>query len=289
MFMLTTDAGSIRSATTGSNRGMNRAARRLASELLCLAIALAAFFFCGCSGPEDEAAKPEPDPLEVEQPAIDPNSLTLEALAYTVGGREQSGILCRYPGLLRAPVLIALHDDQGFDAWFLKRIENYARLNPGIVVVAPDLRALPESADDALITQHIKAATDAAIARVGYSRQPRIGAIGWGTGGAHAVLAGRMLDLSLVIVCYGKLEGDEEALFDLREPVRGIYGQQDEVVPLTEVVAFRERMSRLAGDFEAQVWQEEGHGFLRNPVDPTNAREAENEIVFWIDRYLIMP
>ena len=260
------------------------------AHLLIVLLGLILVFGPGCkSAPEeDDAATIAPDPLELEQPEIDPNSLALEALAYTVRGEEQSGILCRYPGLIRAPVLIMLHDELGFDAWFLKRAENYARLNPGVVVVAPDLRDLPADAPAEVVAENIRAATDAAIERVGYRSQPRIGAIGWSTGGVHALTAGRLLDLDLVIICYGRLSGTEEELFDLREPVRGIFGQQDEVVPLTQVVDFRERMARLAGDFEAQVWQEEGHGFLRTPVDATNAREAEDEIIFWIDRYLIM-
>ncbi|MFW5653722.1 MAG: dienelactone hydrolase family protein [Planctomycetota bacterium] len=244
----------------------------------------------GCSGPEEaEPEEVEPlDPLEVVQPEIDPNSLTIEGIEYNAGGRRYSGILSRYPGLLRAPVLIALHDEYGFDAWFLKRIENYARLNPGVVVVAPDFRDWPDTRSEEALVENIRSAVNAAIEVVGYSEQPRIGVIGWSIGGTRAVIAGRYLDLDLVITCYGRLPFSEEELFDLREPVRGVYGQDDEKVPMTHVVNFGDRMSRLAGDFEAQVWQDEGHMFLRDPNEPSNAREAEDEIIFWIDRFLIM-
>jgi dienelactone hydrolase len=253
--------------------------------LLIPAMVLMTLTGVSCSNEKDEegeALKP------AVQPPIDPESLETVLLEYEVDGVERTGRLVYYPDLIRAPILIMMHDERGFDEWFMNRAERYARIKPGCVVVCPDLSGISTSARDKVVTDNVDAATREAMQIVRYVDQPRMGVIGWSTGATHALTCARKLDLSMAILCYGELIPREEALLHVREPVLGIYGGKDPDLPMTEIVAFRNAMENLAGSFTANVWEDEGAEFMRSPADPENANEADWEIIEWIDRYLMM-
>ena len=95
------------------------------------------------------------------------------------------------------------------------------------------------------------------------------------------------MDLEALVICYGDLITSPEALQKVREPVLGIFGRLDEQVPVATAEAFQKIMEQMGGRFEGNIWGKEGHGFMRHPVDPNDAREADIEIINWLDTYFV--
>ena len=97
-----------------------------------------------------------------------------------------------------------------------------------------------------------------------YTFAPRIGAVGWDLGGRWALQAALMYpqDLDAVAVIYGTVELDEELLSTLRMPVLGIFGENDESIPIADVREFRATLIRLGTGGEVRIYSGAQHGFF---------------------------
>lgn len=278
---------------SGSRHGM-RGMTLLAATSLAFAILIVS---AGCKKkpprPEQKTAEEQPPPEP--KPSVllpDPRNtvpatgeIRPVALIYSVGSRRMLGHLVRYENPGSAPILVLLHDEHGIDAWLRQRADAYARL--GYIVLCPDLSDLINDTFDQPVIDNVSAAI--AATEVELKRKPvgRLAAIGWGKGGEQALTLARNMDLEALVICYGDLIATPEALQKVREPVLGIFGRLDDVVPVAEVEAFQKLMMQMGGRFEGNIWADEGHGFMRMPNDPTNAREADLEIISWLDTYFV--
>ncbi len=237
----------------------------------------------------EEGTKPEPKPSVLlpdprhSVPAT--GDMAQVSLIYSVGSRRMLGHLVRYANPGTAPILLLLHDEKGIDDWLRQRAEAYARL--GYIVLCPDLSELMNETFDQPVIDNIMAAI--AETENQLQRQPvgRYAAIGWGHGGEQALTMARYMDLDALVICYGNLITAPEALQKVREPILGIFGRLDDQVPSAGVEAFQKIMEQMGGRFEGNIWGKEGHGFMRNPVDPNDAREADLEIINWLDTYFV--
>ncbi len=229
----------------------------------------------GCKS-QPRADEPVPEPVR---------ALVDIPLEYTVGETQCRGQLFYLTNLERAPMILLLADERGIDEWIAQRGRQYAQM--GYVVVCPDMRSLGSDARDADVRNHLEAALQRGRDSVRYAAEPRVGVLGWGLGGTHALTAVRTMDLTTAVICYGQLLTRPEALYDVEEPVLGIFGAADPVIPQTALVAFKEAMDQLGGRCEINIWQGEAHDFMRFPADPSNAHEAQVLITRWMDERLI--
>lgn len=233
------------------------------------------------TGPKDDGSD------ETEQPAEPPPVFLSSELTYKADGNPRKGLIAYWSNTEARPALLLLPDSRGLDGWFRSQVDKYARM--GYIVIVPDLTGLSEQSWDKDVVAELSASNAAAMQIVGPGPAVKTGVMGFGSGGTHALTAARYMNLDAVVICYGTLLAREEGLMEVEEPVLGIYGGSDERIPMTQIVAFQEAMQRVGGRFEGQVWQNEGHGFLRSPRDASAVREAEFAIVGWLDRYLLPP
>ncbi len=263
----------------------------------CLAIALVAAP-TGCGNkkpPKDEPTPGEEAPTPEPKPSVllpDPRNrvpasgeITQGLLLYSVGTSRMLGHLVRYENPGTAPILLLLHDEKGIDDWLKQRAEAYARL--GYIVLCPDMSELMNETFDQPVIDNVSAAIAEAERQLGRKPVGRLAAIGWGRGGSQALTLARYMDLEAIVICYGQLVVMPEALEKVREPILGIFGRLDTELPAEKVEEFQKVMQQMGGRFEGNIWSDEGHGFMRTPNDPTNAREADLAIINWLDTYFV--
>src|SRR5690606_31107482 len=140
---------------------------------------------------------------------------------YEVGGETRQGHLAWWNNLTSAPLLLLLHDKEGIDGWIRGRANGFARM--GYVVVVPDMTGLDARSRDQEVIDHLDAVVAEAGRRVGYTTPPRIGVVGYGLGGVHALTAARYKDLAAAVLVGSPLLTREEALLRVNEPLLGIF------------------------------------------------------------------
>lgn len=119
----------------------------------------------------------------------------------------------------------------------------------------------------------------------------QVGSIGWCLGGGLSLrLALDMPEaLEAVVVYYGRLVTDPEALAPLRAPLLGIFGGQDRGIPLETVREFETRLEALGKDAEIVVYEEADHAFA-NPsgtrYQPEAAEDAWRRTLAFLDEHL---
>jgi len=111
-----------------------------------------------------------------------------------------------------------------------------------------------------------------------YALAPRIAAVGWHLGGTwsleSALESGDRLDA--VVMYYGQVVNDEARLKELDSPLLGIFAENDQVVPLRAVTAFRNSLRDLRKRADVYVYSDVGHGFA-NPARPGYSAAAAEE------------
>ncbi|MFW6079802.1 MAG: dienelactone hydrolase family protein, partial [Gemmatimonadota bacterium] len=204
-----------------------------------------------------------------------------------------------------APVILVVHEIYGLTAWIRSVADRLAE--HGFIAVAPDLltgRDVPSAdsgdperdaavreiraldADD--VHRRLSAVADWGMARP--AAAPTYGIIGFCWGGstsfAHATLAP---ELGASVVYYGA-SPEAAALENVRAPVLGLYGGDDERVNAT-IPAADSAMRALGRTYETHIFEGAGHGFLRQQDgrEGANMRASEQawpETVRWLRTHL---
>jgi carboxymethylenebutenolidase len=212
-----------------------------------------------------------------------------------------------YPERLEnAPVVVAIHDNQGMSNWIRGVADQLAA--DGFLAIAPDMltmldvpRRADGESDPAGVRERIgrvdQATRDRYIEAVGEwgTRQPgatpTYGVMGFCWGGAtvfaHAVAAPERL--GAVVVFYGPSPASE-ALARVRAPILGLYGEDDARVNST-VPAAAAALESAGRTFEAHTFAGAGHGFTRSQEARDGAnlaavREAWPLTVSWFRTHL---
>jgi carboxymethylenebutenolidase len=176
-----------------------------------------------------------------------------------------------------APVVLVVHEIFGLSHWIRSVADQLAA--DGFIAIAPDLlttRGIPAAADGAPDAETARREIQTlnrddihrqllAVAEYGMSlpaAQRRYGIVGFCWGGTvafeHAI---RSPALGASVVYYGS-SPDASGMGEIRAPVLGLYGENDERVNAT-IPPAREAMQRLNRRFEHDVYAGAGHGFLR--------------------------
>ncbi len=110
-------------------------------------------------------------------------------------------------------------------------------------------------------------------------KAPKIGTIGWCFGGGWSLNTALMLPnkIDATIIYYGRLETDPEKLKVLSMPILGIFGAEDQGIPLDMVKAFESALETLGKDVSIHVYEGADHAFA-NPsgthYEPDAAQDA---------------
>jgi carboxymethylenebutenolidase len=202
------------------------------------------------------------------------------------------------PVLLPAPALLILHDADGPTPFYASLARRAAAA--GFVALLPDLyfRVDPRVARDPMAAAQLDygQTMEALGASVDWLRtraevaHPRLGTVGFSLGGTLVLdLAAERADLATATFYgfpSGRLRGADTTPMQLvdriRGPLIGFFGEQDEVVPTTEVRRLEEALRDQGVEVDFVVYPDVGHHFVAgSKLDPgqptvayTRARES---------------
>lgn len=120
---------------------------------------------------------------------------------------------------------------------------------------------------------------------------PAIGSLGWCFGGGLSLRTALLHPdgLDAAVIYYGRVTTDEDELAPLEMPILGIFGGEDESIPLETVGEFEATLERLDKSVEIVVYPDAGHAFA-NPsgtsYDAEAAADAWSRTLRFFDRYL---
>lgn len=103
---------------------------------------------------------------------------------------------------------------------------------------------------------------------------PKIASLGWCFGGGQSLqlaLSGEPLDAT--VIYYGRLTADRDKLKNIRWPVLGIFGDQDQSITVQSVRDFEKALEEVGAVKEVYIYPGVGHAF----ANPTGMNYAPEE------------
>jgi carboxymethylenebutenolidase len=188
---------------------------------------------------------------------------------------EQPG---KYPGV------VMIHENRGLRPEIKATADQLAR--EGYLVLAVDLyngqvvetqeeaRALSSGFDQATGRQNLRTAAT-------FLRQQgadKVASLGWCFGGKQSIelaISGEKLDAT-VVYYGGNMATTPDKLQSITWPVLGVFGDQDQVIPVAKVEEFKASLNELGIDNEIYLYPGVGHAFA-NPSGMNYAPEETKD------------
>jgi carboxymethylenebutenolidase len=208
---------------------------------------------------------------ELEEPIV------AEDVEYFEGA---TGFFVRPEATGSYPGVVMIHENRGLRPEIRTAAETLA--GEGYMVLAVDL--LSDVAEDqdgarALTANFVQATgTENMRAAVAYLRAQgaeRVGSWGWCFGGRQSVelaISGETLDAT-VVYYGGRMATSTERLAPIAWPVLGVFGDQDQSIPVEMVRTFESSLNELGVENEIYIYPGVGHAFA-NPSGMNYAPEA---------------
>ena len=176
---------------------------------------------------------------------------------------------------IRLPGIILIHEWWGLNENMRAHAQQLA--GEGYRVLAVDLYGgnVAETPEEAQATMRtvmgdevaLLTNLEAAQAHLAELRQaPAVGVMGYCFGGAMALNAALAMpgDLDALVIYYGNLTTDSDRLETLEMPILGIFGAEDQSIPVEQVREFEETLVDLEKQADIHVFEGAGHAFA-NP------------------------
>src|SRR5918994_1960780 len=119
----------------------------------------------------------------------------------------------------------------------------------------------------------------------------RIASIGWCFGGGQSLqlaLNSEEHPLAATVIYYGNLVDDTEALSKIKWPVLGIFGDQDQSIPVDSVKQFEQALNEIGVINEIYIYPGVGHAFANPSGDnyaPKETADAWKKTLAFLDKY----
>ncbi len=237
--------------------------------------------------------------------------LSADVIRYPVSDGELTAY-CALPfGRERCPTVLVVQEIFGIHEYIRDVCRRLAKR--GYLAIAPDLCArqgdvsrlqdreeimkVVSRVPDAQVMADLDAAADYA-ARSGWGDPLRLGLTGFCWGGRIAWLyAAHSTRLKAAVAWYGRLEGaaDDlhprhpvETVAQLRLPVLGLYGGQDQSIPLASIERMRAAVQETGRNAEIVLYPLAGHGFhadYRPAYDRDAAEDGWRRMLDWFKAY----
>jgi carboxymethylenebutenolidase len=198
------------------------------------------------------------------------------------------------------PAVVMIHEWWGLN----ENIEHMADIlaGHGYVVFAVDLydgEVAMNSSEAARLSGQVRENPDEAVTKMSAAvsglrersdTTNQVASLGWCFGGGQSLqLSLSDADLNATVIYYGTLATDEETLQRIDAPVLGIFGSEDQVVPVEDVRAFNETLDDLGVEHEVYVYEGANHAFA-NPsgqsFEPEATRDAWSKTLAFLDETL---
>jgi carboxymethylenebutenolidase len=202
------------------------------------------------------------------------------------GGREMKGLLFEPSGASRLPAIVEIHGINGQSRWDVEVAQRLA--GEGYVTLVVDLFGrTPRDYGDGLRLRdrHRPGIPDDLRGAVSFLKTlpsvdpARIGTLGWCMGGGYALLlATAEPTLAAGVIYYGPLYPPpgptREEVRNIKAPLIGFFGQEDDSLPIPQVKMFANDMKEAGKTFELHIYPDAGHGFAERQVRPPTHGEA---------------
>jgi carboxymethylenebutenolidase len=119
----------------------------------------------------------------------------------------------------------------------------------------------------------------------------RIASLGWCFGGAQSLqlaLNSEEHPLAATVIYYGNLVNDTQALSKIKWPVLGIFGDQDQSIPVDSVKQFEQALNQIGVINEIYIYPGVGHAFANPSGDnyaPKETSDAWKKTLAFLDKY----
>lgn len=201
------------------------------------------------------------------------------------------------------PAVVMIHENKGLN----DNIKNMANIlaKEGYVILAVDLFNGEVTTDQkraSEITQSIRDNPDAAITNLKSAvkylaslpnvNPEKIASLGWCFGGQQSLqlaLNSEEHPLAATVIYYGRLVTDPETLSKIKWPVLGIFGDQDQSIPVTTVEQFEEALTKNGITNEIYIYKGVGHAFANPSGDnyaPNETKGAWQKTLSFLNKYL---
>jgi carboxymethylenebutenolidase len=197
------------------------------------------------------------------------------------------------------PALIVLQEWWGLVPHIKEVADRFAAA--GFIAVAPDLyhgrsAAEPDEARKlAMALDREQAVREIAAAAV-YLKSlasvapKRVGVVGWCMGGALALsAAAHTADIAATVAFYGRPLAPEDTA-NIQSPVLGLYGGEDQGIPVTLVEEFKQALQAHHKPHEIHIYPNAGHAFFNETrpeaYHPEAAADAWKRTLAWFREHL---
>ena len=119
----------------------------------------------------------------------------------------------------------------------------------------------------------------------------RIASLGWCFGGGQSLqLAFNSEEhpLAATVIYYGNLVNDTESLSKIKWPVLGIFGDQDQSIPVDSVMQFEQALNEIGITNEIYIYPGVGHAFANPSGDnyaPKETADAWKKTLVFLEKY----
>lgn len=193
------------------------------------------------------------------------------------------------------PGVILIHEWWGLNDGIKEAARNLAA--QGYMVLAVDLydgkvattpeeaRSYTASLDQAKAVANMRAA----LAFLKGRGADKLASLGWCFGGGQSLQLALNEKLDATVIYYGRLETDPTKLKAIKQPVLGVFGDQDVSISVESVRAFESALNELKIENEVYVYPGVGHAFA-NPSGanyaPEETRDAWSKTLDFLEKNL---
>ncbi len=253
---------------------------RAAAAMGSMAAATTVLAACGSSGSQN----PPPvvvDATEVPTPEIAVEGLVTESVTYPDTDDEMlMGYLARPESSDPLPAIVVIQEWWGLDEHIKDVTRRFA--SEGFVALAPDLyngvvatepdeaRKLVMDLDMMEAVSEIQQAIEF-LKNQEYVAGSEVGIVGFCMGGRLVLQTVRSTDdVGAAVAFYGSPLTPEEAQ-DVQAPVLGLYGSEDQGIPVAEVQTMQAALNEAGIENDIQIYQGAGHAFFNDTRDSYSA------------------
>ena len=107
---------------------------------------------------------------------------------------------------------------------------------------------------------------------------PRIGSMGWCFGGGWSLNAAMLFpeELDAAVIYYGQVTDDADKLLPISAPILGLFGAEDQGIPVDSVRSFEAALERLRKNHTIHIYPGAEHAFANPTGNAYNAEAAED-------------
>jgi carboxymethylenebutenolidase len=200
----------------------------------------------------------------------------------------------------KLPAVVMIHENRGLNEHIKMMADTLAK--EGYVVLAVDLfngQVASNQQDAGPLSDAVRENPTEAIANLRAAvrylaslenvNPSQISSLGWCFGGQQSLQLALNTEpkypLSSTVIYYGRLVSDPDELSKIKWPVLGIFGDQDDSIPVENVTHFKVALDSIGIPNEIYVYKGVGHAFAnpsRDSYAPDQTADAWNKTLLFL-------